>query len=178
VYDSTKYSNNGHRAKYYMKNRITAPGLVAMNQKVHCQFCNKETTVGNIKRHEVSCYLNPTVMVECKVCSKAIKDYKHSKGTCSYSCSNKLFRSGYSNGNWKGENYRNIAKIHHEMRCIICGEDKIVAIHHLDENHDNNAPNNLVPLCPTHHQYLHSRYKNEILPKVTEYINKFILGFA
>ena len=57
-------------------------------------------------------------------------------------------------------------------RSVVCGEDKIVAVHHYDHNHENNDPKNLIPLCPTHHAYVHSRYANEVLP----YIEKYKLG--
>jgi predicted HNH restriction endonuclease len=57
---------------------------------------------------------------------------------------------------------------------VICGENKIVSVHHYDENHNNNSIENLIPLCPTHHQYIHSKYKDEILNKVDEYRNYFI----
>ena len=157
-----------------MKNRITKPGLLAMNRKIGCVHCSKETTVGNIKKHEHSCYLNPNNVVECVVCSKPIKNYKESKGTCSRSCANKHFRSGEDNGNWKGENYQSICFLHHEKKCVVCGEDKIVAVHHYDHNHENNDPNNLVPLCPTHHSYVHSRYVVEVQPAIDEYVKRFL----
>ena len=155
-----------------MKNRITKPGLEAMNRKVACQHCAKETTVGNIRRHESSCYLNPTNIIECVVCKTPIKDYKNSKGTCSRSCANTHFKTGEGNGNYKGVEYQRIAFRHHKKECIVCGEDKIVAVHHYDHNHSNNDPKNLVPLCPTHHSYVHSRYANEVLPIVEKYITE------
>jgi len=34
--------------------------------------------------------------------------------------------------------------------------DKIVAVHHINHNHSDNRPENLVPLCPNHHEMLHS----------------------
>ena len=161
-----------------MKNRITRPGLIAMNQKISCTHCIKKTTLGNIKKHENSCYLNPINLVECAVCSKPIKNYKESKGTCSRSCANKYFRSGEDNGNWKGERYQSICFLHHEKKCVVCGENKIVAVHHYNENHDDNRPENLVPLCPTHHQYLHSKYKCEIIDVVETYVKNFNLRVA
>ena len=48
----------------------------------------------------------------------------------------------------------------------------------MNEDHSDDRIENLVPLCPTHHQYMHSRYKSEILPKVEEYVEKFKLGMA
>ena len=152
----------------YMKNRITKPGLVAMNRKVHCVHCDKETTVGNIKKHEDSCYMNPANIKRCQVCDSIIKNYKTSKGTCSRACANTLFRSGENNPNWKGK-YQSVCFAHHEKKCVVCGEDKIVAVHHYDHNHENNDPKNLIPLCPTHHAYVHSRYANEVLPHIEKY---------
>lgn len=48
----------------------------------------------------------------------------------------------------------------------ICGFDKIVAIHHIDENHDNDDPQNLIPLCPNHHEMVHSKWKDEVVPLI------------
>ena len=161
-----------------MKNRVTSPGLTAMNRKVSCIHCSKETTIGNIGKHESSCYLNPVNLQECAVCTKPIKNYKESKGTCSRSCANKHFRSGEDNGNWKGERYQTLCWTFHKKECVVCKEDKIVAVHHYDHNHDNNDPTNLVPLCPTHHGYIHSRYADLVQPTVDKYVKEFILGFA
>jgi len=69
--------------------------------------------------------------------------------------------------------YTVVAWRHHEKKCVVCDEDKVVAVHHMDEDHNNNDPKNLVPLCPTHHQYMHSRYKDLILNKVENYISSY-----
>lgn len=66
--------------------------------------------------------------------------------------------------------YTTVAWRHHKKECIICGEFRIVSVHHVNEDHDDNDPKNLVPLCPTHHQYMHSRYKELIEDKVNKYI--------
>jgi len=161
-----------------MKNKVTSPGLMAMNRRVSCQYCNKDTTVANISRHEQTCYLNPLAMKRCLVCNNIIKNNKTSKGTCSRSCANTYFKSGEQNGNWKGTNYQTLCFTQHNKECIICGENKIVAVHHMNEDHNDNRIENLVPLCPTHHQYMHSRYKKEILPKVEKYIEEFKLRLA
>ena len=67
--------------------------------------------------------------------------------------------------------YSTIAWKNHKRECLVCGENLVVAVHHFDENHENNDPKNLVPLCPTHHIYMHSKHKILILDKVVEYIN-------
>lgn len=90
--------------------------------------------------------------------------------TCSHGCSNTHFRSGENNGNYKGEHYRTVCFDTHEKKCIVCGEDKIVAVHHYDENHNNNDIYNLIPLCPTHHQYVHSKYKDLVQPIIDVWV--------
>jgi len=137
--------------------------------KKRCKYCGKESSSAGIKRHEPKCYLNPKNLRECAVCGKPVKGKAK---TCSYSCSNTFFRSGEDNPNWKDSTYRSTCFAHHKKECIICGENKIVHVHHYDGNKNNNTPENLIPLCPTHHQYLHSRYKKLIFEQVKKYIEK------
>ena len=145
---------------------------------IKCVYCDKEMSNTVIKRHELACYLNPENLNHCAVCGKVLKNYKQK--TCGSSCANIHFRSGENNGNWKGiqpHDYRRICFKYHEKKCIYCGESKIVAVHHNDHNRNNNNPENLIPLCPTHHQYIHSRYVNEVQPTVNEYIEKWKNNF-
>jgi hypothetical protein len=143
------------------------------SNKIECKYCAKKFGISNITKHENSCYLNPVNTILCVVCNKPIKNYKHSKGTCSKSCANTHFKSGLGNGNWKGERYTTLCFVHHKKKCVVCGEEKIVAVHHYDLNHNNNEPSNLIPLCPTHHQYVHSRYKDEVQSIIDEYIEQW-----
>lgn len=141
-------------------------------RKIKCSFCNEEFGITNVSKHEESCYLNPKNTISCVECNLPIKNYKTSKGTCSHSCSNKHFRKLRN----KPENYSRYTTIcweYHEKKCVVCGEEKIVAVHHYDENHNNDAPENLVPLCPTHHQYVHSRYEDEVIDKIDKYVVQF-----
>lgn len=61
----------------------------------------------------------------------------------------------------------------HKKECIICGEKLIVDVHHFNLNHDDNRVENLVPLCPTHHKYIHSRHAHLITEKMNEYVTNF-----
>jgi predicted HNH restriction endonuclease len=88
----------------------------------------------------------------------------HAKGLCS-GCYNFVYKSDYI----KAWNKRKAHNIHEELykektqKCVICGFDKIVDLHHLDESKDNNSEENLVGLCPNHHKMFHdSRYRQEI----------------
>ena len=114
--------------------------------------------------------INGRLKKTCPVCSREFETLKSENNkTCSYSCSNKLFRTGESNGNWKKDSYRSTCFLYHEKKCVICDEDKIVEVHHYDENRKNNKPENLIPLCPSHHQYIHSKFKHLVVDKVEKY---------
>lgn len=142
--------------------------------RVNCKYCGKDIANTNIKKHESACYLNPLNIKKCVVCEKPIKGFRTNiQLTCSRSCANTHFRSGEDHPNWKDAKYRSTCFIHHEKKCIICGEDKIVAVHHNDHDRTNNNPENLIPMCPTHHFYVHSRYKDEVQPKIDEYIKQW-----
>ena len=121
--------------------------------------------------------------VECAKCGKGFyktesKQKKSKSGLffCTRTCKDsaqtignggikKIMPPHYGNGN----NYRRICFSHHKKECIICGEDKVVAVHHYDENHNNNDLNNLIPLCPTHHLYVHSKYKVLVMEKIDKW---------
>ena len=127
----------------------------------------------------------------CPVCSGSFKvskktDKRRPKITCSYACSNVKFRKGENNGSHRKaversyltpdrttSVYRTICFANHDKKCIVCDEENIVTVHHYDENHKNNAPENLVPLCPTHHTYIHSNFKYLVKDKVDDYVDKF-----
>lgn len=115
---------------------------------------------------------------ECPICSKKFTTQKRGdkeKRTCSYSCSNTFFRSGKDNPNWKevSTQYRNKCFEYHKKECVVCKEEKIVEVHHIDEDRSNNDIFNLVPLCPTHHKYWHSKHKEEIKDTIYNYIKEF-----
>lgn len=86
---------------------------------------------------------------------------------CSIACSKS--RSEFWEEN--ASNYRTIAFRHHECKCVVCGFDKIVSVHHYDEDKKNNHPLNLVPLCPNHHEMIHhTEYVNEVKPIVDAWL--------
>jgi uncharacterized C2H2 Zn-finger protein len=99
-----------------------------------------------------------TINKACPVCGKVFetkKDHPREQFTCSHSCSNTHFAIRRNKPEaWK--NYRTICFKHWEKKCILCGFDKVVEVHHLDYNNKNNNKNNLVPVCPNHHQMIHT----------------------
>ena len=55
-----------------------------------------------------------------------------------------------------------IAQNHYVAKCIVCGFDELVDVHHIDNNRSNNDPKNLVFLCPNHHYLLHRKYSTSV----------------
>lgn len=161
------------KSHWHYSGHVKPDTLRSRLYNVNCEYCSKSVVVTNIRKHQRSCYLNPKNIRTCIICSNPIKNYKTSKGTCSRSCSNKHFRSGKANGNWNDDRYTTTCFLYHKKECVVCGENKIVAVHHLDENRDNNNPSNLIPLCPTHHQYFHSRHRHEVEHIINQYLLKW-----
>lgn len=147
------------------------------NIKLSCKFCSNLYSKGNIAKHETSCHQNPNNpnIKKCLHCQTNFIPKNKITETCSYACSNSHFRTGVNHGNWKQDSYRSTCFHYHKKECIICLEANIVTVHHLDENHNNNSPENLIPLCPTHHQYWHSRFKYIIEEQVLNYIENWKL---
>lgn len=146
--------------------------------KVACQYCSKEFAKGNIAKHSNSCINNPLVRkAKEKVCPVCSSFFYTESVTCSNSCANTYFRSGINNPD--GINaYVTICFSFHKKQCIICGERNIVEVHHFDEDHTNNSTENLIPLCPTHHQYFHSKFRDAVASKIITYRDNFIKNMS
>lgn len=143
--------NNGkyHTQEYKLKQAEKADrlfGPIAEHKKV-CECCGNEFIYTG--REKTKAYSN------AKFCSR--------------SCANN--RQKWWNDNaW---HYRTIAFRHWEEKCVICGFDKVVAVHHIDENKENNNPQNLIPLCPNHHEMIHhSKWSNEVVPKIQSLVKE------
>lgn len=66
--------------------------------------------------------------------------------------------------------YTSIAKQHYDEKCIVCGFDEVVDVHHIDENRQNNDPKNLVFLCPNHHALLHRKQASLVKSSIETFI--------
>ena len=135
-----------------------------------CKYCQEKRAVHYLEKHQNTCLLNPKYEKVCPQCSSKFNT-KDNSTTCSHSCANKYFKKNHNNYT----NYRTICFHHHKKECVVCKESNIVAVHHYDHNHYNNDPTNLIPMCPTHHQYMHSKFKHLIEDIVNEYKNNLKL---
>jgi len=134
-----------------------------------CEFCNKEKEVAyseKIKKYRCHpCYkkyLWKPKHKSCKRCKRMLKH--HAKGLCPgcYSSTYNIDLIRLLNSaryhKIKPELYEKLAK-----KCVICGFNKIIELHHVDHNNKNNSEDNLVGLCPNHHKMVHHReYQKEI----------------
>lgn len=86
------------------------------------------------------------------------------KGLCG-GCYNIIYRLDYQKArnqmkrhNISYDSYKKITS-----NCIICGFDKVIDLHHLDGNKNNNSEKNMIGLCPNHHKMIHNiKFKEEI----------------
>ena len=137
--------------------------IIAATPSVLCQHCGVLFSKAGVKAHSLACSQGKN----CPVCGS----WFFGDGvTCSHGCANTYFRTGPQHGNWKEDAYRTTCFHFHRKQCVICGEQNLVEVHHLDEDKTNNNPKNLVPLCPTHHQYWHSAFRNLVEPKILSYM--------
>jgi hypothetical protein len=113
----------------------------------------------------------------CPVCQQEFKPTRKTQITCSKSCANTHFRTGKDNNRWKGgisqDYYKKVCFSFHDRKCIVCSEANIIEAHHLDRNKKNNSPENLIPLCPTHHRYCHSQFREIIEKKIDKYLKRY-----
>jgi hypothetical protein len=115
-------------------------------------------------------------IVKCFVCKtpvyKSLKDLKLSKSGkyfCNHICGNKWIgkqQRAWNNPNWLGgkSSYKELLNREEIMKeCILCkkNDTRILCVHHLDKNRENNEIKNLVWLCRNCHFLVHN-YKKEI----------------
>ena len=132
-------------------------------KKGHGKFCSR------------SCYFESHrtgKVIKCSTCnkstyksSKALRGSKSKKYFCSKSCQtvwrNSVAYTGSNHPNWKKGRYtyrRVIEKSNKSKVCVLCeSEDKrVLAVHHVDENHLNNSLENLIWLCQNCHFLVHN----------------------
>lgn len=93
---------------------------------------------------------------ECGTKFKKLKSRITEKNFCSIACGNRYKNRERFDFN-NGSSYRRNAFIHNDHKCALCGWDKderVLEVHHIDENREHNTMDNLIILCPTCHKYL------------------------
>lgn len=150
-----------------------------------CSYCDKKYQKANLGQHEKRCMYNPENYTECKECDTHIeKHLTFCNSSCSAKYNNRVGKTGYrrmindNNGihpNKIGVNphYREMCFENYEPECVICGWDISVEVHHVDNNHDNDEPKNLIPLCSNHHIMTRmNKHKELINEKINEIVKE------
>jgi len=129
-----------------------------------CKNCGKEA-----ERHSkelcITCYKKLIWKPKKKICERCKRELPmQAKGLCG-GCYNFVFHLDKAKAwNYK-KNYNISFELYKEITksCAVCGFDKVVDLHHLDENRKNNSRENFAGLCPNHHKMFHDfRYRKEI----------------
>ena len=104
----------------------------------------------------------------CKRCNREMP--LHAKGLCR-GCYSFVFQLDKNKAWSQRKNYGLDIETYKKITetCKLCGFDKVVDLHHLDQNKQNNKESNLIGLCPNHHKMLHDfRYREEMLNSLKE----------
>ena len=166
-------------------------------QYVECCFCDEKYQKANVEQHKKRCMCNPENYNECKECNCHIeKHLTFCNSSCSAKYNNRVGKTGFKrvmvdtdgvNPNYKylvnsgyapenpdgGNHYRKICFREYEPKCVICGWDISVDVHHIDRTHENNDVKNLIPLCRNHHIMTEmNKYKDEMDKKIQEIVKK------
>lgn len=152
----------------------------SVSQKAnHSRWCDKNPNRGNNSHLSIRGIINKfgekkTFEVTCETCNKRFDVIEREKifpskekYFCNRQCANSVGgRAKATKYNHMGH-YRDIAFKIHGKYCFICGFDKVVEVHHIDKNRDNNTKENLVPLCPNHHMMIHrSKFRDEVTNQI------------
>lgn len=120
------------------------------------------TLYSDYKHKCPNCGFKKGKIVKCAYCGKEIyrsnSQLKKSKSGfyyCSRECGNRHKNELIMEDNKNPCNYRLSAFKTYPHKCMVCGwdeDERILEVHHIDENHSNNEINNLSILCPTCHR--------------------------
>lgn len=100
-------------------------------------------------------------ITKCAYCGKTfkrlksiIKKSKSGLSFCSVECGNR-YKNQLVTNYQSANDYRRNAFLAYPHKCAKCGYDedeRILEVHHIDENHNNNDLTNLIILCPNCHK--------------------------
>ena len=145
--------------------------------KRKCIYCSKEYSTRTINQHERACPINPENKKICKLdsCDNIITSIEKRAIFCSHKCANTFigikYRTLENHPLWKGGEFGHV-NLRKKECCKICRFDKVVEVHHLNENRNDNTLDNLITLCPNHHRMIHTKkYKKEVMALLGEFVS-------
>jgi len=156
---------------------------------IKCKLCNNKFYVKPSQKkygHGIYCSRNCQYKgartgkyVKCDTCGgktwktqKALKNTKSGKLFCTKSChmiwKNKTSLKGENHPNWVNGEFAGrgiLERSNKKMVCILCNniDIRVLAVHHINHNRENNKLSNLVWLCHNCHHLIH-HYKIPLKP--------------
>ena len=112
-------------------------------------------------------YFKPKILI-CKRCKRKLP--LHARGLCA-GCYNYTFHQDKNKAYQQRKRNKIDIKTYQKTtkKCIICDFDKVVDIHHLDGNKQNNSESNLIGLCPNHHRMINNyKYRFEVFAELAK----------
>lgn len=141
-----------------------------MHQKL-CAMCGKSFTCSRIEKQYCSeaCYkkaeyakLHPKESIVCKHCGRVFVPNRSDQVYCNVACQKKHSDNAYKDTVRFGGN-RSIALKRDHYKCVMCGKDKNLVLHHIDNSGQTNTPNNaldnLQTLCDACHSAVHDLHR-------------------
>jgi len=150
-FTETKYIKRGH-GKY------CSPTCAVRNRPKKKHRANKTCAQCGVRFYRQPSHLNKSKSGYF-FCARACKDIAQSHGGGVVA----IQPSHYNGRNV----YREIARRNYESRCVACGydrSDKVLQVHHIDKNRNNNKPSNLAIVCPTCHREIHTGVRKNKSP--------------
>ena len=131
-----------------------------------CELCGKILNAPNYAAHVSLCKIRHP----CKRCGKLTLNADFCSHNCSAIVNNKLGKTGYQTYRRKynlvkEDTYHDVCFRHWGKKCVICGWNISVDVHHVDDNHHNNDEKNLIPLCANHHMMTRMNEHKETIKK-------------
>jgi len=135
-----------------------------------CVNCKKEKE-HHAKGYCYTCYKKLNWQPKIKTCKRCQRKMAiHAKNLCA-GCYNYTFHldksRAYNQRKYNNVDLKTYRKVTKE--CVVCGFEKIVDLHHIDSNKENNSSKNLVGLCPNHHRMINNyNFRQEIFQILKE----------
>ena len=158
------------KIKEYSNDTITVVGNYVNKKtpvKIECNICHYQwfyspTSLmpSSQKQYHFkgcpNCKYVETICMECGKPIKILQSRIKENNFCSRECGNR-YKNRDKINTIDSTAYRRNAFLYYPHKCKICGwnkDERVLEVHHIDENRNNNDISNLVILCPTCHKYL------------------------
>lgn len=143
-------------------------------EKSACSNCGKDC-IKHAKGMCTTCYKKlfwKPKSQKCKRCGRNLPH--HAKGYCA-GCYNSIFHLQETKDYNNQKRHKISSELYNQItqKCILCGFNQFVELHHIDCNRHNNSKENMVGLCPNHHKMIHTlKWREEVLTQIMKALHE------